>query len=156
MYPLIFESLGQFTFMKDLHLIPVFFFFFTNWKKSEGDFHFYEKRRKVKRVFSVCFAVSHSRGSASQQQEWHRQAPSLGTTLSISATSRHSFELCLWTSVLYLNLFCASVTKMYPKMIASLLYTILAYERFPRNALLSDSSGKPVYVNWNIVHAQQR
>ena len=40
--------------------------------------------------------------------------------------------------MLCLDLFCASVSKMCPKVIASALYTILAYERFPRNSLLSD------------------
>ena len=39
-----------------------------------------------------------------------------------------------------LDLFCASVSKMCHKVIASPLYTILAYERFPRNSLLSDRS----------------
>ena len=40
--------------------------------------------------------------------------------------------------MLCLDLFCASVSKMCQKVIASPLYTILAYERFPRNSLLSD------------------
>ena len=46
--------------------------------------------------------------------------------------------------MLYLDLFCASVSKMCPKVIASLLYAILAYKKFPRNALLLDI-GKPVF-----------
>ena len=47
--------------------------------------------------------------------------------------------------MLHLNLFWASVSKMCPKVIASSLYTILACERLHRNALLSESGGKPVY-----------
>ena len=37
--------------------------------------------------------------------------------------------------------FCAFVRKMCPKVIASLLYVILAYKRFHSSALLSDSGG---------------
>ena len=43
--------------------------------------------------------------------------------------------------MLYLDLFCVSISKMCPKVIASSLYTILAYKRFPGDALLSDSGG---------------
>ena len=42
----------------------------------------------------------------------------------------------------YLHLFCAFVSKMSPKVIASLLDTIPAYKRFQRNAVLSNSGGK--------------
>ena len=37
--------------------------------------------------------------------------------------------------MLYLDLFCASVSKMCPKVIDSSLYTISAYESLHRNAL---------------------
>ena len=41
--------------------------------------------------------------------------------------------------MLYPDLFCASVSKMCPKVITSPLYIISAYEMFHKNALLSDS-----------------
>lgn len=42
------------------------------------------------------FPARHYRGSTHpEQQGWHHQAPFPGNTLSTSASSRHSFELCL-------------------------------------------------------------
>lgn len=69
--------------------------------------------------------------------EWLCQAPSLGTTLSISASEHPSFEQCLWVSVLYLDWLCASISKMCPEVIASSPYATSAYKRFHRNTLLS-------------------
>lgn len=112
-------ALCHFTFTKELLLVPVF----TNGRESKEDFLFYEKRRKAKVAFSVWCAV---RYLLQRQRKWPRWAPSLGTTPSISATSHHSSELCLWTSVLYLDLLCASESKMCPKVIASSLYTVSA------------------------------
>ena len=43
--------------------------------------------------------------------------------------------------MLCLVLFCASVNKMCPEVIASLLCTISAYKRFHRTLLLSDCGG---------------
>lgn len=88
------------------------------------------------------FAKSCYTGSSHHKQpEWHRQVPSCRTTFSTSASSHHGFEPCLWAYVLYPDLFCTFVSKMGPKVITSWLYAILAYERFPRNALLSNSGG---------------
>jgi len=86
--------------------------------------------KKVKVAFSICFAgaiietVPHAK-----QGVWHRQGSSLRTRLGISPSSLHSFELCLWASGLYLNLFCVSISKMCVKVTASLVYTI-SYEKF--------------------------
>lgn len=43
--------------------------------------------------------------------------------------------------MLHFDLVCVSVSKMYPKIIAFLLYPIMVYERLYRNTLLSDSRG---------------
>ena len=43
--------------------------------------------------------------------------------------------------MLYLSLSWQSISKVCPKVIASLLYVILAYKRFHRSALLLDSGG---------------
>jgi len=119
-------------------------------------------------ALSTGFAGSPHRGSAHPEQQREggpRQAPAPGTTLSTSAPSPQISELCLGASVLYLQLFCASVSKTCPDVsekpkrvifwglgmlkifpykvmvIASLLYPISADKRFHRNAPLSASGG---------------
>lgn len=61
-------------FYKRTTLVPVF----TNQKKSDGDFHFYRKK-KAKITFSMCSARSRYRGSTHPGSQWHRQAPFPGT-----------------------------------------------------------------------------
>ena len=84
-----------------------------------------------KKVKSKKSTQSLSRGSslyrqrAPQQREWCHQAPPQGTMLGTTVSSHHSFELCLWTSVLYLDLFCSAISKMC--LLASSLYTISVY-----------------------------
>ena len=90
---------------------------FTNWKKSKEDFHFYEKRQEGKIALSICFCSEllyrqHTPNAA------RVALPSsfLGATLSIPASSCHSFELYMWASVLCLNLFFVSINNMCPKV----------------------------------------
>lgn len=93
-------------------VVPVF----PSWKRSEKNFHFYRKRWKVKIAFSICFATSGYRGSPHpKRSKWLHQPPP-GTMLSDSASSRQSFEPCLWASGLCLRLLCASVSKMRPQV----------------------------------------
>ena len=122
---------------KDLHL-----FLFPLTKINLKRICFYKKKKKMKSENSVLrvFFSSLYRDSAHLSSE-SRIAKLLPSELSISASSCRSLELCLRASVLYLDLFCASVSKICPKVIASSLYTISAYERFHGNTLLSDSRG---------------
>ena len=113
---------------------------FANWKKSKEGFHFCnnnnKKEWKVKIVSRVCFAGSlYALGP-----EWHHQALYQETRLGASTSRHHNFELCQWASVIYLDLFCTSISKICPKN-CSLHYAILAYERLQRNALPLDSGG---------------
>ena len=126
--------LHHFTLMKDWY-----WYLFSLTKKNLA----FMRKVKVKIGFRVCFvAVSHYGDSTHpKQQESHCQTPFLGTAGSISASSHHSFEMCLWASVLFLDLFCASVSRMCPKVTASSLCIFSAFERFHRNALLLDSGG---------------
>lgn len=84
-------TLCHFTFMKDLHE-HLFLLTKRNPPKKE--------RQKVKTAFRVCFAASCYKGSEHpKKSQWHCQAPSQRTTLSISASSCQSFELCVRASV---------------------------------------------------------
>ena len=123
----------------------------ANLKKSK-DFHFHEKKVKSESTLSVCFAASCCRDSTCPElQDWHRQAPSLGTMFSVLASGCRSFELCLWASVLYLDLFCTPVSKMCSKVIIFSLYAVLVYKRFHRNALLLDNRGTMYWVSDTIL-----
>ena len=71
-------------------------------------------------------------------REWHQEAPS-PFTIAVN---------CLWASVLYLHLFCAYtfISKMWSKLIASLLCGILVYKRFLSNGLLLDRGHGNLYM----------
>lgn len=136
------SALRYLAFREDLHQ-----YLFVNRKKPE-DFCFYEKRQKEDTALSFCFAAGHYRPSpCSGQQDWHCLAPSTETTLSIAASGTYSSGLCPWASLLYLNLDCASASKLCPKATPSLFLVTLPYERFQRNTLLSDSRGN-LYLLW--------
>lgn len=89
---------------------------FTNQKKSEEDFHFTKKKKKAKSRNSI----QHLFGTEPLQSYVHWSSGN-GTAEPLpqelySASTCHGFELCLGASVLYLNLFCASVTKVCPEV----------------------------------------
>ena len=129
-----------------VHIIPLCFYkrpmlvpSFANWKKSEEDFSLWKKKKaKRKNVLRVGFVGSHDRGEALTEVACRGcgQTSSLGTILSISASGRGSFELCLWESVLYFDVFCASFSKIYPKM----------WERAKRGYFLSLRTLKKISV----------
>lgn len=85
--------------------IFVFFFFFL--KKGEN---------------RLSFAGSHYGGFAHSEWEWRPQALSPGTTLSLSAPGCHTLT-CVCEHPLYLS-FCVSLSKTYPKVMTSLLYSL--------------------------------
>ena len=98
------------------HKRPVLVLVFANRKKSEEDFHFYEKRENsVQRLFWV----SSYRG---------RGTPCSGSgTLSSFPRERHSapqHPAAIVLNWIYFDLFCTSVSKVFPKVIAASLYTI--------------------------------
>ena len=107
-------ALWPLCFYKRPTLVPVF----VNWKKSRGFSLLQKKKIKLKSKTSVSI--------------------SFAATFSISALSRHTFQLVLWASVLYLHLFCASFCKIHPEVNVSPVYTKWAYERFHRSILLAD------------------
>lgn len=76
-------------------------------------------------------------GSGHEHQDRHRHAPFLerGSASQLQAAT----ALPVWASVLYLNLFCASISKMCPRLIAALLFTCFGLKRFHGNTLLLDS-----------------
>lgn len=138
-YPLLFK----------VHYTPLYFYkrptlapAFATGKKSKENFHFQANRWKVKIVSALVLQQPLQRQCAPHppppRQEQH--PPSSFSRLSISASSHESFELCLWASVLYLLLLLASVSKTYPKVTASSLYTtsVAVNKRFNGGAQLSD------------------
>lgn len=123
--------------------------------------HFYERiaahqfslsKRNLKRIFTFTKKKKSKRWQNATQHlfaaeeplqrrsavsfEGRRRAPSLGL-LSNSA----SFAPPLWAPVLYLDLFCAWLSKMCLKATASPLCALSAYGNFHTDALLLDNAG---------------
>ena len=112
---------------------------FVNQKKSEDYFCFYKKKKAKILKWSFCCFVDFVFCSKPLKRQLEHGLS--GATKRLpeelhSASSRHSFELYLWTSVLYLDMFCASLIKMNLKVFSSPFYAILVYERLSRNGLL--------------------
>ena len=95
----------------DFYERPTLVSLLANSKKSAQDFCFYQKRQKLKIIFSVCFAVSCYRGSAHPS----RGTPSffLGNNTQYPATMALN---CICEHLQFI-LFCAPVSKMWPTVI---------------------------------------
>lgn len=98
-----------------------------------------KRQKKEKIVFSICFGESCYRGSVHSSREGHHQFSSLGTTYSSSASCHHISKLCLWVSVLYLDLFVVATNAMCPNLIFCLPYIISPQKCFTET--LSDGRG---------------
>lgn len=134
-------TLHHFPFMKDLHwhLCSVS-------EKFEEDFHFYGKKKKGKKQKSIQSSFC----SKPLQRQHRPRAGRMALASSFPrnytphlASSCFSSELCLYAFVLYFDLFCASLNKIFPEVTASSLEASLTYKRFHRNPL-TGQCGKPV------------
>ena len=135
-YPRLFENLFHTTLLLRKAYVGTCFCY---QKKIQRGFLLLWKKVKSEKAFSVCFAVSELFKRQHAPQAARVAPPSSFPRNYMKHPSCHSFELCLWASVIYLDLFCASVSKMCLKVTDASLYAILAYEQFHRNALISDS-----------------
>ena len=115
---------------------------FPEWKEIWREFLLLWK--KVKIVFGLfCNELLERQWVPLAVREHHR-VPSAGFILNISTSSHSSFDLCLWASMIFLNLLCASVSEM------SLLCSILAHEGLYGNAffwLLGETCTRNVWEN---------
>ena len=103
----------------------------AQWKKSEEDFHFYKKEKKQKaeewHSALVCSRVALT--EAVYCELWGAPPSSFpGTVLSTSA----SFAPPLWAPVLYLDLFCAWLSKMCLKQLLLHFVPFQLMETFTR------------------------
>ena len=132
----------HFTFTKDLHWY-LFCCCCCSLEEIPREFSLLQKKSKSEKSAQHLFLQQAVREAA---HTWAagvtphpHQAPQ--DPHSVSASRCHHFERSLWGFVLYLNLSCASISKMCPKVIAYSLSAISAYERFHGKALLPDSEG---------------
>lgn len=70
---------------------------------------------------------------------------------SISASSRHGWELSPWASGLHLDLFCVYINRMCSRVFASSLYVIWVYKSYHGKALPSDGRRKTSYPKITIL-----
>ena len=89
---------------------PILILVFTHLKKSKGNFCFYGKRWREEIALSICsaasWAIMEAAFTPSSESSVHCQAPSLWTTLIISAPSCHRFVLCHSTEALSQSILC--------------------------------------------------
>lgn len=80
-------------------------------KKSNEDFSPLRKRWSENSLQHSFSFVSPDRGCAHPERgEWRPQVPSRGTTLGVSASSRHVFEPCLCAPVL-ISIYCMQLER---------------------------------------------
>ena len=127
--------------------IPFFFFnkfceratlvsVFDWWKKPEED-----SWRGVNFAFSICFAASTRKVAHTQSREWPPQAPFPETILSLSGSGHQSSDQA---SVLDIDLYGASLSKMCPRVIASSPHTVSVYKAFV-GTFSFRTAGKPLF-----------
>ena len=102
-----------FAFTKRPTLVPGF----PNRKKSKKGFLLFRKEAPRENCVQRPFCSEPwGRWQAPRAARGAPPSSSPESRLSISASCCHGFALCLWASVLYLDLFCASVIEMCPRV----------------------------------------
>lgn len=88
---------------------------FPEWKEIWREFLLLWKEVKI--VFGLFCNELLERHWVPLAVREHHRVPSAGFILNISTSSHSSFDLCLWASMIFLNLLCASVSEMYSKVL---------------------------------------
>lgn len=102
-----------------------------NWNKAKEDFHVLWKKLNNEDDILHFFSGSSYRDSTPGAERGPPPCSFQWTALSILALSHYSFELLSVSFLLDLDLFCTSVSKVYPLIIA--LSCHLAYKSFLGN-----------------------